>query len=255
MDPVRGAGQRAAQDFIDGNMLYVPEHRSFRNPNNQEFFITNNNRIMRFDGNVKQYNVYDAKQHEFIPCEPSEDEKVQDLDMPSLRRALIAEQAWSDYLLDKGTKFTFGAGKSLAYSAGAGLAAGFVGPVAKKVFNKAGEAVVKTSEKIIKKAPPMPAGVVNTSQALHMHLPPGAFPIVDGPGGGCVRFPPHVDPKDIPRFVPPQSPIRLPFDFKVRDIAIHGAGPAIGAVAGTALGGPIGGAVGGAIAAGIGAIL
>jgi hypothetical protein len=248
MDPVRGAGQRATQDFIDGKMRYVPEHRSFRNPNNQEFFITDSNRIMRFDGDVKQYNVYDAKQREFIPCEPANNEKVQDLDMSSLRRALIAEQAWSDYLLDKGSKFTFGAGRSLAFSMGAGIAGGLVGPVAKKVFNKAGEAIVNNSKKVVRNVPPVPAGILNNSHAIHMHLPPGAAPIINGEDG-CVHFP------SIPDCIQIRNPIRLPWDLNVKDIAIHGAGSAIGVAAGAAVGGPIGGAVGGAIAAGIGAIL
>jgi hypothetical protein len=249
------------QQFVAGDMVYVAAHCAFQNPQNQSFFITDRNRIMRYDGNASQYNLYDPKMREFLPCDGLEEgEKIQELDATALRKELIAQESWGDYLLDKGSKFTFGAGRSLAYSAGAGVAAGLVGPVAKKALGHAGKVVAKVAEPVVKKAPPMPSmpaipGVKTTSAALHSHLPPGAMPVIAGVDGkGCVRIDVPVDPLRFPRPVPPPF---LPFHIKpeqVKDAAINGGIPAVAAGVGAAIGGPVGGAVAGAVAAGIGAL-
>ncbi len=281
MDVTKGAGARLMADFNRGDCQYDAASRAFLNKNGQAFFVTSEQRVMRFDTNSQLYNVFVAKKNDFVPCAGlHEGETVRELNQGELFHALVREQYWGDYLLEKGAAFSWGAGKALLWMGGTAVVGGALSPVVSR-------GVGKVLDKTALKAPSLPSGVGTakggvaqttaalkaTKQGLSENVQPHAAhvglnaingqiinpinpPLPNNPFCPVGRIPwrvPHI-PRNVdpigPCFVPPQLG-GASFEWWQRGL-FSGGSTATGAGLGFVVGGPVGSAIGGAIGAGIG---
>jgi hypothetical protein len=207
MHAARGAGQRIVNQFDAGQIHFDSQNHCFRNHNDQDFFFTTHGRTLRYDRVADQYNVYDARSSEFVPCDGLRTGEFAEpiTDPRDLFRLLIDAETWTDFFVDRGTKFATGAGKQVLYGAAAGLTASVVAPYVSKGISAGLDALKKPVEHLTHSAVHAKThAVVNAkvNAALHAKaavartipdLPPfpDVFPPPWRPNGPC-PFPPTI---------------------------------------------------------------
>ena len=252
MDPIRGAGQQFRAQVASGNVYFIAQEFAFRYaPANQDYFLTDQGRIMRLDRNVGQYYAYDARQRDFIPSPLNAGEHAQAVENETeLFNLILAQQGWGDYFAGKAVNFASAAGKQAVFGATAGLTAAVIGPVVVKGANHLADALAKPAAHVAHVA------TDTAHKAANSHV---AHAALNAKANVAAHLPnvPHVMPDFFPGPHRPFCPFPIPGNECPppwwRGPMLFGAGgTTVGSTIGFFLGGPLGAGIGGVVGAGFG---
>lgn len=221
MDCSSGAGSRLIDSFNRGQMAFLEDESAFRDVRtNQEYTVTDEKRIVRFDPETKQQNVYNHETKEFWPVSSLQAGERQQRYGDA--QTMVLDMFHQPSLADKLSQVAMDAGKYAAYGAGGAVLSmglpvvihALERPIANAAQNAAHAATLHRSELITVVAA---AGTVAASQSLPTAIAPRHFPRLRA---------------------------------LVTTLAAVGGGTVGGVVGGFAIGGPLGAVIGGTVATG-----
>ena len=238
VDANSDTGKLLAQDFNSGAITFDSERGAlYKLATDQEFLISNQDRLVRYDGKVNSYSVYDFKAKTFIPTNALRDGEIVERNRAVKKNDILAKQTWSQFAGD--LALTVGQGVV------AGAAIGAVGGVATAAVQHAprgwlrhnvvsGSSVQHVEQRM---------GLHRRNLRVHTAALHAAGPFHPG---DLNPPPPWMEP-----IIPPPEPN---LGDIAQDAAAAGAWGAIGGIVGTFVGGPVGTIVGGVLGGAMGAV-
>ncbi len=231
-------GESLAEDFKSGNVHFDSTKGAFVKPSTQqEYLLTNKDRVVRYDGVVDVLNEYNTTIKNFCPVNALEDGEKLDRSRVLTKNDILAKPTWKQW-----------AGESALVIAQGAVTGAALGAIGGAIYGVATH----------RRALPEPCVSTNNASSAASHVKPsaglasanGALHAAGPFSPGDLTPPGHINinPLPAPGLTPGQA---------AQEQMAQGAFAAAGAIIGGAVAGPFapaGALVGGVLGAGLGAL-
>ncbi len=235
-------GEQLTADFKSGAIQFQADKGAFVKPaTNQEWLLTNQDRLVRVDGNAKNsLSVYNAKTSQFVPTDALQDGESLDRTRALTKNDLIAKTTWKQWAGEGAWHVGHAAVVGTALGAIGGCAALAGQAAARRGLPSGSGTGVRPGSVVGLGAQPRPAagGLAVAQAGLHAA---GPF------HPGDLNPPGHIN-------INPPPPAGLTPGDAAQEQMAQGAFAAAGGIIGGCIGGPVGMAIGGVLGAGVGAL-
>ena len=232
-------GELIAADIKSGALKFDEGKGAFfKASTQQEYLLTNKDRLVRWDEGIKSFSEYNSNIKNFLPVNALQDGEQVDRSRKLKKNDILAKPTWKQWAGETSLIVAQGAVTGAALGAVGGA---IYGVVTHRGSLSSGNVASNNSAVVHTRSLPVGGGIASTSAALHA---PGPFHPGDltPPGHVNINVPPS------PGLTPGQA---------AQEQAAQGAFAAAGAIVGGACAGPlapVGAIVGGIIGAGLGAL-